>query len=152
MSDEKPTKKKATPKKKAVVHPPLGNMLIVGNQLISNTGQVTKTFSCIPVDLSCPYLECLFDPAENMLGIISVNTKDTLQQVTKLDNKGLPKRNQDGNTMQQAPFFTERIVMNAPQEYYIRDKEEISAFLTMVAVNPEFNWEECFSKPLTKEK
>jgi hypothetical protein len=150
MSDKKPTKKAPVkkpaatkaPAKKQFALPKHSSMMFVHTKMVNQTtGQELETFSGVPVKADCPYIEVIWDPSSKHLGVNNVHQKETVQYLTKLNNKGLPQRNNDAKTMNQAPFAQERKIMVTPVDYYLHDIYEIKAFLEMIAVNPDFDFD-----------
>ena len=150
MAETKPTKKpaaKKAPATKAISLPALNNMLLVHAQMKDpQSGEPLESFSAIPITADCPYLEVMFDPRDNTLGIKGIHEVESIQYLTKLNNKGLPQINSDKHTQAMQPYAQERVFMTLPQEYYLRDEKEIEAFLNMVAVNKDFNWKKFWKK------
>jgi hypothetical protein len=150
MAETKPTKKpaaKKAPAKLGISLPALDNMLLVHAQMKDpQSGEPLESFSAIPIDKDCPYLEVMFDPRDNTLGIKGIHQIESIQYLTKLNNKGLPQVNGDRNTQAFQPYAQERKFMKLPQEYYLRDEKEIGTFLKMVAVNKDFDWKKFWKK------
>lgn len=149
MAETKPTKKpaaKKAPAKKAISLPALDNMMLVHSELKDHTGQVVESFSAIPVIADCPYIEVMFDPKDNKLGVKGIHQVESIQYLTKLNNKGLPQINSDQKTQAMQPYAQERVFMTLPTEYYLSDEKEIDAFLKMIAVNKDFNWKKFWKK------
>ena len=93
-----------------------------------------KTFRLLPVDVHCPYLECIYDPESKILVVISKNSKTNYHMLPQLDDNGdmvsakRPRAN--GKT-----FKEERRTVETYQEYYLIVEEDIYAFLKNVMVN-----------------
>jgi hypothetical protein len=150
MSDTKPTKKtaekktaaKKTPVKKQVVLQSIPSMMFIHTKMVNQaTGQELETFSGVPTTLDCPYIEVIWDPSSKHLGVNNVHSKETVQYLTKLNNKGLPQRNNDLKTQGHQPYVQERKIMNTPVDYYMHDIYEVKAFLQMIAINPDFDFD-----------
>lgn len=103
---------------------------------ISSIWGNNKTFRLFPVDVNCPYLECIYDPESKILVVISKNHKQSYHMLPVLDDHGDPvpakKARQSGKQTKE-----ERRLMDTYQEYYIILNEEIYDFLSKVAVNAE---------------
>lgn len=103
---------------------------------ISSIWGNNKTFRLFPVDVNCPYLECIYDPESKILVVISKIHKQSYHMLPVLDDHGDPvpvkKQRQSGK-----PNKEERRLLETYQEYYIILNEEIYDFLSKVAVNAE---------------
>ncbi len=93
-----------------------------------------KTFRLLPVDINCPYLECIYDPESKILVVISKNSKSAYHMLPQLDDNGdvvLAKRPRtNGKNIKE-----ERRTVETYQEYYIIVEEDIYGFLKNVMVN-----------------
>ena len=103
---------------------------------ISSIWGNNKTFRLFPVDVNCPYLECIYDPESKILVVISKTHKQSYHMLPVLDDHGDPvpvkRPRQSGK-----PNKEERRLLETYQEYYIILNEEIYDFLSKVAVNAE---------------
>lgn len=108
-----------------------GSMLAINSVWGNN-----KTFRMFPVDSSCPYTECIYDPETKILVVISKLNKQSYHMLPVLDEHGdevpakKPRRN--GKAIKE-----ERRLVDTYQEYYVIVNEEIYAFLSKVAVNAD---------------
>ena len=103
---------------------------------ISSIWGNNKTFRLFPVDVNCPYLECIYDPESKILVVISKIHKQSYHMLPVLDDHGDPvpvkKPRLSGKQTKE-----ERRLLETYQEYYIILNEEIYDFLSKVAVNAE---------------
>ena len=56
--------------------------------LVQASWQEAQTFRMIPISESCPYVECIFDPATKVFVVILKTTKTTLHMLPQLDEYG----------------------------------------------------------------
>lgn len=119
--------------------PRIGNVLLVTSVHKASDNNIMPSFSGIPMDDKCPFVELMFDPETKTLGVITKHKKPMFQLIPKIDNLGLPKRNTARNSSEY-PYHQERQVMDSFHEQYVRTPEEIDAFLKMYACNNDFNW------------
>jgi len=104
-----------------------------------------KTFKLMPVTKDCPYMEVLYDPQTDLLVAITVNMKQNLQKVPKIDDDGdiikAKKPRQSGKS-----FKEKQVLMEVPQEFYFAEREESIAFIEKFAVNAkEFDYNQFFT-------
>lgn len=103
-------------------------------KLITSIWGDNKTFRLIPITNDCPYVEGIFDPADNVLVIISKIRKQTFHMLAKLDENGDPQKLKKMR-VNNKPYPEERKIIDTYQEYYITEKEEIQAMIEMLADN-----------------
>lgn len=101
-----------------------------------------KTFRLLPMDINCPYLECIYDPGTKILVVISKLHKQSYHMLPQLDDHGDPvpakKTRPENKTIRE-----ERRLLDTYQEYYIILNEEMYDFLTRVCINYEsFNFKQ----------
>ncbi len=96
--------------------------------LVQATWQEKQTFRMIPINDTCPYVECIFDPGTKVFVIISKIKKTTLHMLPKLDEYGQAIAGTKG--MKQ-----ERHKVEVFQEFYIEDTEAMEELIKMFAVN-----------------
>lgn len=114
--------------------------------LLSSNWGPTPSFSLIPVDVNCPYIECLYNPAEKVLAIIGKTKKDTFHMIPRLDDEGLPIKSKSSNSKE--PFKKQRIQQESYTEYYITNVDEIKDFIKMFAVNADtFDYSKVLDAP-----
>lgn len=93
-----------------------------------------KSFRLLPLDVNCPYLECIYDPESKILVVISKNSKSSYHMLPQLDENGdvvsakRPRANGKN-------FREERRTVETYQEYYLIVEEDIYAFLKNVMIN-----------------
>jgi len=104
--------------------------------LTTSTWQHVPSFSLMPVDNDCPYIECLYNPMEKILAIIGKTKKDTFHMITKVDESGFPIKLKTGATAEN-PYKKQRVSQESYTEYYIRDRKEIESFIKTFAINHE---------------
>lgn len=109
-------------------------MLITGQQAFQ--GSYYNTFKMIPVSINAPYTECVYDLSKNMLVVISQNKSENLHLVERLDENGYPSVIK-AIRGEQPKYKQQRIQMNNNVEYYLFNKEEITNFINMFAVNAD---------------
>lgn len=97
--------------------------------LIHSAFKNVKSFSLISVDKNCPYIEALFDPASKVLAVITKEKKNTFHMVPKLKDDGTPM----GNKQQ-------RVQIQTYGEYYITNTEDIDNFISIFAINDNFDY------------
>lgn len=101
--------------------------------IISSLWGNSKTFTLMPARSECPYNEAIYDPDLQTLAIISKEKKETFKVVDRLDDNGDPVPAKKPTT--DRTNKTERKLLETYYEYYIKDKEEIKAFVKMFAIN-----------------
>ena len=100
--------------------------------LTSNWGP-TKSFSLMPVDNNCPYVECLYNPMAKTLAIIGKTKKDAFHMVPRLDDNGEAMKVKVGERAGEAK--KQRVQQESYTEYYITERKEIEAFIKRFAEN-----------------
>lgn len=106
--------------------------------LVQATWQEKQTFRMIPINDTCPYVECIFDPGTKVFVIISKIKKTTLHMLPKLDEYGQAIAGTKG--MKQ-----ERHKVEVFQEFYIEDTEAMEELIKMFAVNAKFDYKKFMS-------
>jgi len=101
-------------------------------RLVSSFWGEKESFSMIPNNLSCPFVEVLFNVDHKVLCIVGKTKKEKYHNIPKLDTNGAPQMN--GNT-QQAKM--ERVSQVSYSEYFIKDAAEIDQFILDFAINSE---------------
>ena len=125
---------------KKTTDPKFKNLLLTESVYSDGSNEPKKNFVGIPLNDECPFIEVVFDPIKNILGVISKHKKKQFQFVPKLDNNGNPKANSNKAMAKQMPVAQERLLMDTYHEYYIRDEKDIDRFLKMYAINTRFSW------------
>ena len=98
--------------------------------LVQATWNDKQTFRMIPIEESCPYVECIFDPDTKVFVVISKIKKTTLHMLPKLDEYGIAISGSKG--MKQDRHKTEIF-----QEFYIEDAKAITELVNIFAINNE---------------
>jgi hypothetical protein len=103
--------------------------------IIKSDWNQQPTFKMIPVDVNCPYVECIYDPQSKVLALIGVTKKNVFHMMPKLDDNGelVPRKTRTEGSKN---YKEERRTIETFQEYYISDLSQISEFLEMFSVNP----------------
>jgi len=96
--------------------------------LVQATWQENQTFRMVPIDQSCPYVECIFDPGTKVFVIISKIKRTSLQMLPKLDEYGQPTTGAKGRK-------EERAKMEVFQEFYIEDKTAVEDLINLFGIN-----------------
>lgn len=102
--------------------------------LVQSTWQDKQTFRMIPIDDSCPYVECIMDPDTKVFVVISKITKQSLHMLPRMDDNGDPMycKNTRPNGRQ---MKEERHKIEVFQEFYIEDKIAIKDLIHLFAIN-----------------
>jgi hypothetical protein len=98
--------------------------------LVQSSWQETQTFRMIPISESCPYVECIFDPATKVFVVILKITKTTLHMLPKLDEYGIAITGAKGTKQ-------DRNKIEVFQEFYLEDQAGILDIVEHFAVNAE---------------
>lgn len=120
--------------------------------LITSTWQNQETFRLIPIDLGCPFNECIYDPRSKALAIISKTPLQKYVMTEKLDDNGDVEFLKNGKKRPGSGkgHKEERRLIDSYMEYYIEDKSEILGFACMFAVNYNDN-EKWITEIINKE-
>lgn len=101
--------------------------------LTTSSWQNIPSFSLIPVNNDCPYVECLYNPMAKTLAIIGKTKKDTFHMIPRLSDDGHPMKAKQGT--EEKPFKMQRVNQESYTEYYITDVVEVENFIKSFAVN-----------------
>ena len=101
--------------------------------LVQATWNEQQTFRMIPIEESCPYVECIFDPDTKVFVVISKIKKTTLHMLPKLDEYGQAITGTKG--MKQ-----ERHKLEVFQEFYVEDHAAIEELIKFMSINPKFDY------------
>jgi len=111
------------------------NMLVISSTW-GEVGKERATFKMIPVIENCPFQECIYDPGNKILAVISKTRKQNYIMTHKIDDNGDPiflkggaKRSNGKN------YKEERRLVETFTEYYIESPFEIEEFVRMFAIN-----------------
>jgi hypothetical protein len=96
--------------------------------LVQASWQDAQTFRMIPITESCPYVECIFDPATKVFVVILKTTKTTLHMLPKLDEYGIAVTGAKGTKQ-------DRNKIEVFQEFYLEDQAGILDIIEHFAVN-----------------
>jgi hypothetical protein len=96
--------------------------------LVQATWQESQTFRMVPIDATCPYVECIFDPGTKVFVIISKIKRTSLQMLPKLDEYGQPALGSKGRK-------EERHKVEVFQEFYIEHTDAIKDLVDLFAIN-----------------
>lgn len=106
--------------------------------LISSVWENQPTFRLIPILNECPYNECIYDPANKMLAILSKEKKETYHFLPKLDDNGdILKVKQGKPRVDGKPYQEQRVMVPTYYEYFITGEEEITEFIKNFAFNED---------------
>lgn len=109
----------------------MNNMLLINSEWNGRA-----SFKMIPADLSCPFVECIYDPASKVLAVVGKTIKQSFHMVHKTDDNGDPmerKIRREGASH----FKQERKLLETFNEYYLADVEDIRQFIARFAINVE---------------
>lgn len=107
--------------------------------LVSSGWAQMKSFSLVPVDHACPYIECLYNPTAKTLAIIGKTKKDTFHMIPRLGDTGESDNIKSGENAGQPK--KQRVQQESWTEYYITERDEVENFIKRFAVNhEEFNY------------
>lgn len=121
-------------------------VMFVSSVLIDEkTSQPIENFIGIPLNSESPFIEIIFDPNKQMLGIVSKSKKDTFHWIPRVDADGIPVTTKNKSLVTQQPFQQQRVQLDTYHEYYIRNKEAIIEFIEMHICNT-FDYSKFFKK------
>jgi hypothetical protein len=122
------------------------NIMFVSSVLIDEqTSQPQENFVGIPLNESSPFVEIIFDPKKQILGIVSKIKKESFHWVTRVDADGMPIATKNKSLAASQPFQQQRVQLETYHEYYIRDKETIVNFIDMHMCN-DFDYKKYLTK------
>ena len=111
--------------------------------LISSVFRNVKSFSLMPVNDDCPYVEAMFDPSSGILAVITKIRKQSFHMMPRLDDSGQPQRLKVPNKETGKVHKEQRMSIETFSEVYIVEKEEIKNFINLFAVNAtSFDYDE----------
>jgi len=124
-----------------------GNMMLVNSAF-----RGAKSFSLIPVSLTSPYVEAMFDPSSGILAIITKDKKQSFHMMPRLDDFGNPQQvkfpREDGKTVKE-----QRVSVETFNEFYLSEKSDIEAFIKLFAVNEkDFGYQDFLNVDLEETK
>jgi len=104
--------------------------------LIKSNWNDGETFRMIPLTIDCPYVECIYDPKQKVLVLISKITKTALHMLPKLDDNGdaaqLKIKRPNGRTVKE-----ERKSIDTFQEFYIDNVDALDSIIDIFAINKD---------------
>lgn len=104
--------------------------------LVTSNWANIPSFSLMPINNECPYVEALYNPMAKTLAVIGKTKKETFHMVPRLDDSGHPQRLKNGGTPEE-PNKKQRVSQESYTEYYIVDQKEAEAFIKKFTVNHE---------------
>lgn len=108
------------------------------------------SFKLIPITNDCPYAEGIYDVLTGTLALISTRFKQSFHMVPRLNEDGEvcpnKKPRKGGKNYQE-----QRVALDTYDEYYVTKEEEIIKVITILAVNPEYDFIQ-FLEASKKEK
>lgn len=115
--------------------------------LITSQWGPQKSFSLIPIEETCPYIECIYNPGAKTLAVIGKTKKDKYQMVPKLNDDGQPQKSKSGTP--ENPYKMQRVVQETFSEYYLTDRDDVENFIKRFAVNEkDFDYEKALDMPM----
>ena len=96
--------------------------------LVQATWQEQQTFRMVPIDNTCPYVECIFDPVTKVFVIISNIKKTSLHMLPKLDEYGIAVVGSKGTKQ-------DRNKLEVFQEFYLEDQAGMIDIIELFAIN-----------------
>jgi hypothetical protein len=113
--------------------------------LVQATWQESQTFRMVPIDATCPYVECIFDPGTKVFVIISKIRRTSLQMLPKLDEYGQPTTGSKGRK-------EERHKVEVFQEFYIEHLDAVKDLVELFAINAKtFDYNQFFGESEKKK-
>jgi len=100
--------------------------------LVTSSWAKISSFSLMPVNNDCPFVECLYNPMAKTLAIIGKTKKDTFHMVPRLDDNGAAQEIKGGTERK-----NQRVQQESYTEYYITEREEVESFIKKFSVNHE---------------
>lgn len=98
--------------------------------IVQTTWQEDQTFRMIPIEESCPYVECIYDPSTNVFVVISKIKKVSLHMLPQLDDYGQPVTSAKG--VKQA-----RHKLEVFQEFYVESEDSIHELVELFGNNSD---------------
>jgi hypothetical protein len=105
--------------------------------LVNSGWQGVESFRLMPITENCPYVECIFDPTNKLLVVISKIKKNGMHMLPRLDEMGDPIFLKVGKRNNGKVVKEERKVLETFQEYYIEEISDIEYFIEHFAVNSD---------------
>lgn len=112
------------------------HIMFVKSVLIDEqSGQPTENFVGIPMTQDSPFVEVIFDPTKQILGIVSKNKKESFHWIPRVDQDGLPVATKNKALAASQTMQQQRVQLETYHEYYIRHKEAIVEFIDAHMIN-----------------
>lgn len=122
------------------------HIMFVSSVLIDDeTSQPQENFIGIPLNENSPFIEVIFDPKKQILGIVSKMKKESFHWIPRVDQDGIPVATKNKTLSQSQPFQQQRVQLETYHEYYIRNKESIINFIEMHICN-DFDYKKYLTK------
>jgi hypothetical protein len=116
------------------------NQPVPSMMLVTSNWANIPSFSLMPINNECPYVEAMYNPMAKTLAVIGKTKKDTFHMVPRLDDSGHPVRLKQGGTPEE-PYKKQRVNQESYTEYYIIEPAEAEEFIKMFCVNhAEFDY------------
>lgn len=103
--------------------------------IISSSFRNVKSFSLMPVNSDCPYVEAMYDPSSGILAVITKIRKQSFHMMPRLDDNGQPQRLKVPNKETGKVHKEQRATIETFSEVYITEEIEIENFISMFAIN-----------------
>lgn len=102
--------------------------------IISSKWGELDSFRMIPINMECPFAECIYDPSQGILAVISKEKRQKYHFLPRLDDRGkiIPVKKKAGDPEEFTPFAEERRLMETSYEYYIDNANEILDFVDLM--------------------
>jgi hypothetical protein len=105
--------------------------------LMTSAFRNVKSFSLFPVNTDCPYVEAMYDPTSGILAVITKVKKQSFHMLPRLNEEGQPQRLRTPNKETGKTVKEQRVSIETFSEFYITEKEEITNFINIFAINAE---------------
>jgi len=112
------------------------HMMFVKSVLIDEqSGQPVENFVGIPLTNDSAFVEVIFDPTKQILGVVSKNKKESFHWIPRVDQDGMPVATKNKALVASQPTQQQRVQLETYHEYYIRHKDAIVEFIEAHMVN-----------------
>lgn len=110
-------------------------MFVTSVMIDEETNQPVANFVGFPLVEDSAFIEVIFDPKKQVLGVVSKNKKESFHWIPRVDADGMPIATKNKSMVQQQPIQQQRVQLETYHEYYIRDKKSIVEFIEMHMIN-----------------